>query len=239
MTTAQGVTTNGIRNSGYYSSSYPRTLEKIKKTTSEGGEYWLARELGPELGYQVYGAFEPVLRRAATAMKRNGVDPSQHISETKKEVKSKNNATVESRDYFLSRGACYLIAMNGESSKPEIAAAQAYFAIQTRRMEEHDAKTGAESEDSKRLRVRGKVSASFKRVSGVADQAGVARQGIFHEQRYKGLYGMGRAAVYEKKGLKASEEILDRIGVLELSAHEFQMNCNGCQYPTSRRGLKC
>ena len=201
-------------------------LENIKRKSSGGAEFWLARELGPELGYPVWGAFEPVVKRAATSMARNGVDAATHIVQMKKEVTAKNNARIEVRDYFLSRGACYLIAMNGDPAKPEIAAAQAYFAIQTRRMEQQDDTSETESEDVKRLKLRGKVSVSFKRVSGVANQAGVGRgrQGLFHEQRFRGLYDMGRAAVYERKGLKPTEELLDRIGVLELSAHEFQMN---------------
>lgn len=76
--------------------------------------------------------------RAAESMRKNGTNPSQHVLQTKKKIERGNGAIYEGRDYFLSRGACYLIAMNGDPSKEEISGAQAYFAIQTRRMEQRD-----------------------------------------------------------------------------------------------------
>lgn len=166
------------------------------------------------------------MKRAELSILNNGNDPARHIALTYTRLTKGRDTNFKGRDYYLTRGACYLIAINGESTKPEVAAAQAYFAVQTRRMEEHDARSKDEPKDIKRLLLRGKVSASFKPVSSVAAKAGVRkeRQPIFHDQRYKGLYGMGRAALYERKGLKFHEELLDRMGTLELSAHEFQMN---------------
>ena len=198
-------------------------FEIVRRKARTGEEFWMARELGPELGYPVWGNFEPVLKRAVTAMKRTGVDPSQHIVQTKKVVTARNNSTVESRDYFLSRAACYLIAMNGDPAKPQIAAAQAYFTIQTRRMELSEAAAEPPADGVKRLRARDKVSASLRRVSTIADQAGVKRKAVFHGERIKGFYCMGQAQLHEKKGLAMTDELLDHIGELELSAHEFQM----------------
>ena len=122
-------------------------------------------------------------------------------------------------DFFVSRAACYLIAMNGQSSKPEIAAAQAYFLVQTRRQE-------LEDEDEKRLRLREKVSQAHRRVSGVAQEAGVRSfmQGVFHDARVQGLYGMSLKDLKTTKGLGEKEQLFDRAGALELSANEFQMN---------------
>jgi DNA-damage-inducible protein D len=202
-------------------------LEAVKQTSSAGVEYWMAREISVILGYPAWGTFEPVIKRACEAMKKNGVNPSHQVVQTGKKMERGNGAIFDGRDYFLSRGACYLIAMNGDPQKPEIAGAQAYFAIQTRRMEIQDRyKDDNRPDDVKRLEMRNKVSVAVKKVSAVAQKAGVRneRQPVFHEQRYIGLYGVRRVEVQQRKGLKAKEELFDRAGALELSAHEFQMN---------------
>ena len=165
-----------------------KKLEEAKRTSPKGVEYWMARDIHPILGYPVWDKFEPVIGRANEAYKNNGIDPSHHIAHASKMMGLGGGAIRAGTDYFLDRSACYLIAMNGDPTKPEIAAAQAYFAIQTRRMEIDDAL----SDDEKRLELRGKVSKSHQRVSGAAKDAGVRNQmqGIFHDARYLGLYGM-------------------------------------------------
>ncbi len=197
-------------------------LERIKRVTGDGTEYWMARDVGPILGYAAWREFEAVIARARDAFAGNRVDASHHIVLTHKMMGLGNSGQRRLDDHFLSKAACYLIAMNGDPSKPVIAAAQAYFVIQTQRMEQVEEL----SEDAKRLALRDKVKQSVKRVSGVAQEAGVRSQmqGVFHDARYQGLYGMGLRELKRFKGLKDNEQLFDRAGPLELSANDFQMN---------------
>src|ERR1700739_2799920 len=164
-----------------YSETMAR-LEAAKHTRSDGVEYWRAREMQRILGYVNWRDFGSVLGRARDALSKNGIEPSHHFGQTHKMVTLGSESQREVVDYYLSRAACYFIAMNGQPSKPEIAAAQAYFAIQTRRMEIADQRAA----DQQRLDMRDKVTKSFKLVSGVAQDAGVGSraQAFFHDARY-------------------------------------------------------
>jgi DNA-damage-inducible protein D len=212
--------TGGIEKHPEYINTIAR-LEAIKRKTSEGIDFWMARDIHEVLGYPVWDKFEPVISRAATSLKSNGIDPSHHIALSSSMMVVGKGGQRKGTDYFLSRPACRLIAMNGDPKKPEIAAAQAYFVVQTHRMEQNDAM----SEDQKRLEEREKVTHSFKAVSSAAQDAGVvgADQGLFHNARYEGLYGMTSTEYRTKKGV-GKDNPFDRMGTLELSANDFQMN---------------
>ena len=197
-------------------------LEELRRTSSQGSEYWLAREIQETLGYKGWRSFEGVIDRARASMLANEVLPSHHIVETSKMMAIGNDGRRSERDFFLSRAACYLIAMNGDPSKHEIAAAQAYFAVQTREREVE----ATASEDEKRLDLREKIKKSHKNVSKVANQAGVTsrKQPIFHDARYQGLYGMSAREMKNRKGIRQKDSTFDHMGALELSANDFQMN---------------
>lgn len=202
---------------------YKATMERLQELmrhTATGKEYWRAREIHTVLGYAWEG-FGDVIKRAMEACGKVGVGPEKHFRQTSTMVEIGSGAKREVADYFLSRIACYLIAMNGEPSKAEVAAAQAYFAIQTRRMELQDQRP----DDEKRLELREKVSQSHRKVSAVAKAAGVRdrMQPIFHDARSRGLYGMSNREVKRKKGLTEKDNLFDYAGALELSANDFQM----------------
>ena len=197
-------------------------LEKLRRVSSRGSEYWYAREIQRALGYVEWRSFEGVIDRARTAMEANRVSPSHHVVETTRMMIIGNDGRREYRDFFLSRAACYLIAMNGNPSKHEIAAAQAYFTVQTREREIEN----VVAEDEKRLDLREKIKTSFKKVSRVASKAGVTnrKQSIFHDARYQGLYKMSGRDVKHLKGIRQADNTFDYMGALELSANDFQMN---------------
>ena len=197
-------------------------LEDLRRVSDSGSEYWFAREIQTVVGYSEWRNFTRVVDRARSSMKASGITPSHHIVETTKMMEVGKGAMRQDRDFFLSRAACYLIAMNGDPSKPEIAAAQAYFAVQTRAREVEN----ISAEDEKRLELREKVKESFKEVSGVAKQAGVKneKQPIFHDARYRGLYRMSNREMKKIKGINPRDNPFDHMGALELSANDFQMN---------------
>ena len=199
-----------------------KDLQERMHKLADGVEYWMAREIHPILGYPTWDKFEAVIDRARQAFRNNDADPSHHISLTGKMVELGSDARRRQDDYFLTRAACSFIVLNGDPSKPEIAAGQAYFVVQTRRMEIKD----EQAEDEKRLELREKVAQSHRLVSSVAQEAGVSsqKQGVFHDARYQGLYGMRLRDVVRKKGLGKKEKIYDRAGPMELSANDFQMN---------------
>lgn len=197
-------------------------LEALRHETTSGITYWYAREIGPILGYPAWREFGKVIDRAKMACEGVKLDPSKHFVLTHKMMELGGGAVREGDDYFLSRAACYLLAMNGDPSKTEIAAAQAYFATQTRRMELEDSK----AQDEKRLEARQKVTSAVKRVRDVAQSAGVRneKQAVFHNARWIGLYGSSAENVKKAKGLKEKDNLFDFACALELSANEFQMN---------------
>lgn len=209
--------------------AYRATMEKLKEmmhVSARGTDYWRAREIYETLGYAQWRNFETALQRAQEACEGVGVDPANHFVATSKMVELGSGAARHVPDFFLTRTACYLIAMNGEPSKPEIAAAQAYFTVQTRRMELRDQEDTQLAHDERRLELRERVTESAKLVSSVAAAAGVrsSSQGLFHDRRYRGLYKAPLKEVKRKKGIGEKENLMDRAGPMELSANDFQMN---------------
>jgi DNA-damage-inducible protein D len=107
-----------------------------RKNTSKGGvDYWMGRDIQALLGYADWDNFVKVVERAKTSCEKAGATIGNHFRETTEKVSIGSGAVGKRATYVLSRYACYLIAMNGDPSKPAIALAQTYFAVQTRRME--------------------------------------------------------------------------------------------------------
>ena len=181
-----------------------KSFEDLKQHNQHGAEYWTARGLQPHMGYNQWRSFENAIKKAMTSCKQSGNDPAHHFARARKPITGGKGAVQEVADYHLSRFACYLIAQNGDPRKPEIAYAQKYFAIQTRRQEMSDALAA----DLERLELRKQTSEEFKALSGVARNAGVEDRmfGVFHDAGYKGLYGgLGNAEIKVRKRIPAKE----------------------------------
>ena len=199
-----------------------KNFEQLKLVNQHGAEYWSARDLQPLLGYRQWRSFEKAIAKAITSCQQSGNDPEHHFARARKPIVGGKGAVQNAPDFHLSRFACYLIAQNGDPRKPQIALAQKYFAIQTRRQELSD----AYQRDMERLELRKQTTEEFKALSGAARNAGVqnAMFGVFHDAGYKGLYGgLGNEQIKAHKRLPGSENLLDRMGTTELAANQFRM----------------
>ena len=198
------------------------SFESLKKHNQHDIEYWSARELQSCLGYTEWRKFENTIKKAIESCRHSGNDPIHHFVGADNPITSGKGRIQMVKDYHLSRFACYLIAQNGDPRKPEIAHAQKYFAIQTRRQEISDQMAA----DMERLELRNQTSAEFKALSGAAREAGVQNSmfGIFHDAGYKGLYGgLGTDALKARKGIPSKEQLMDRMDTTELAANQFRM----------------
>jgi DNA-damage-inducible protein D len=203
-------------------SGQPKSFEELKQVNAYGAEYWSARDLQPLLGYTQWRRFEDAIKRAITSCQQSGNAPDHHFAGAGKPIVGGKGAVQNVPDYHLSRFACYLIAQNGDPRKPQIANAQKYFAIQTRRQELSDGLAA----DQERLELRKQTTEEFRALSGAARDAGVQNKmfGIFHDAGYKGLYG-GRGVddIKKFKEIDAKDNLMDRMNTTELAANQFRM----------------
>ncbi len=202
--------------------SLHKDFESIKKIDENKVEYWEARELMPLMGYVEWRKFEQTIKRAKIVCVGTGQEIEYHFGGAAKMIKVARNTQKEAirkiEDYRLSRFACYLIAQNGDPRKPEIAFAQTYFAVQTRKQELFESL----DEDGKRLFTRQQVSQHNKVLFDTAKNVGVRNFGKFNNAGYLGLYGLSVDEIKKKKQI-GDDDILDRAGSTELAANLFRI----------------
>lgn len=203
------------------SNSHTPDFDSNKQVNPYGEEYWSARELMPLLGYgKNWRNFTTAIEKAKISCQENGQIIENHFDAGIKMVSIGSGAQRQQDDYNLSRLACYLIAMNGNPRKPEIAHAQNYFAITTRAHEIHQLRV----EQEQRLEMRLKISESFKALASAAQTAGVMSEnfGIFMDAGYLGLHRHTRDELKIIKDIPENEDYLDNIGRPELTSIDFK-----------------
>jgi len=193
-------------------------FESIKKLDENGVEYWTARELMGVLGYSTWRRFEDVINKAQLSCVNSRQFPQDHFVSSGKMIALAKGAIRNVTDYDLDRYACYLIAQNGDSTKHEIALAQTYFAVQTRRQEI----LNNLSEFERGVALRDGVIVGNSSLFGVAKKSRVSKFGVFDDVGYQGLYGMKLSDVEKVKGVKKGE-LLNQMGSEELGANIFRI----------------
>lgn len=146
--------------------SLTSNFESFAHTTEDGLEFWFARDVQHLLGYSKWENFLNVISKAKTACEISGSDCQDHFPDIRKMVDIGSSAKKEVDDIMLTRYACYLIAQNGDSSKDEVAFAQTYFAIQTRKAELIQKRI----EEIERVKARKKLTETEKELSSVIFQ---------------------------------------------------------------------
>lgn len=183
-------------------------------------ECWSARELQFLLGYSKWDNFNKVIEKAKTAADNASVQVSDHFADIGKMVELGSGSQREIQDTALTRYACYLIAQNGDASKPEIAFAQTYFAVQTRKQELIEKRLL----DVARVTAREKLSKSEKKLSGIIYERGVDEKGfaIIRSKGDQALFGgFSTNDMKRKLAIPENRPLADFLPTLTIKAKDF------------------
>jgi len=194
-------------------------FESYAQQTETGIEYWLARDLQHLLGYSEWRNFQNAINKAKTSCEVVGHPIGDHFVDVTKMVELGSGSQREVDDMMLTRFACYLVAQNGDPAKPEIAFAQAYFAIQTRRAELIEQRMLA----SERLAARKKLTATEKELSSVIFEQTGGNQD-FAMIRSKGdqaLFNRSTAAMKAQWKVPDGRPLADFAPTIILKAKDF------------------
>ncbi len=186
----------------------------------KGLECWSARELQEILGYTKWDNFYKVITKAKDACENAGEKISDHFADVGKMVELGSGAQREVEDIALTRYASYLIAQNGDPSKPSVAFAQTYFAVQTRKQEIIEQRLL----DIDRVTAREKLTKSEKKLSGVLFERGVDSAGfaIIKSKGDQALFGgFSTGDMKRKLGVPETRPLADFLPTLTIKAKDF------------------
>jgi len=198
------------------------TLQKnlesmVQRADDEGIEFWFARDLQAPLGYARWENFQTAINRAMESCEASGHAASDHFRGVTKMVSLGSGSTRPVDDFMLTRYACYLIAQNGDPRKPEIAFAQSYFAVQTRKQELIEDRMRLQA----RLDARDRLKESEKALSQNIYERGVDDDG-FGRIRSRGdqalFGGHTTQAMKDRYGIVKTRPLADFLPTLTIAA---------------------
>lgn len=193
-------------------------FESFTNTSEEGIEFWLARDLQNLLGYDNWRNFRNVISKAQNACEVSGQQVSDHFADVGKTIIMPKNAEKTVEDLMLSRYACYLIAQNGDPRKQEIAFAQTYFAVQTRKAEVIEQRIY----EVERVQARHKLAGTEKELSKVIyEQTGSDKNfALIRSKGDKALFNRTTQEMKDQWGI-ANKPLADHMPTILLKAKDF------------------
>ena len=213
------------------------TFEGHAQQTETGVEYWLARDIQHLLGYTEWRNFALVISKAQTACELSGHLPPDHFVDVNKTIAMPKGASKDVPDIMLTRYACYLIAQNGDPRKAEIAFAQTYFAVQTRKAELIEQRML----DAERLQARRKLTETEKELSQVIyEQTGGDQDfALIRSKGDRALFGKSTQAMKAQWKVPDSRPLADFAPTILLKAKDFAAEItifNARQHQMDREG---